>query len=188
MAALVSKMNSSRKLLIWVTSTIILIGIILSLSPFVLSLKPNPKSQQEILEIDLSEIGEYESKIFVVKPSKVVEIGTATHLYPGSGYLVVRGNVEKFYSYWVATWKGSALLPESHWGQHGFNCKDFSPNLVGGEISNQSIISCNDINTPPWGAVQWQWDMGGSNQSGKSPGLKKIKKKIVNQKLVLYVH
>lgn len=181
-------MSTYRKPLIWVTSTIVLIGIILSLSPFVLSLKPNPKSQQEILEVELFEVAEYEYKIFVMKQSKISEIGATTHIYAGSGYLVIRGKADKFFTYWLTTWKGNALLPESHWGQHGFSCNDFGPNLINEEISNESIISCNDTDAPPWGPIQWKWNMDGSNLSGQSPDLKKIKHKIVNRKLVLYGH
>ena len=104
----------------------------------------------------------------------------------GYGFLTYRDSVGKFHAFFVPTWNRTVLLPASSWGQHEYQCKNFGPEFIDGEILDSSVIKCHDKDSPPWGKVHWQWDSKGKNLHGDVPDMIKVRADVINNQLVVH--
>jgi len=145
-----------RKLLLFSTTLIIVVGIAFASSAFIMSWEPSAKAKAARSQHDVSKL---KTGQFVMEP-----------FGRGSGgeemVLIIKDWDGKIYSYLMPTKEGKIVMPDRWWGWGYDYCENFGPDLAkNNRIAKAGHIRCHDIDIPEWRKKEWVWSYNGIAQS-----------------------
>ena len=141
-------MNQRKKLLWGLTLGLLMVGVGVSLTPFVSALKPPVSAGEGLPHIDISQLPENEFMIH--------DVDDKWWMF-STRYMIVRFEDENFYIYFMGRNKdGATMLPDLAWWRPGWPCQDFRPNTIAGKISANSVIQCFDQNYDYRPDITWK--------------------------------
>jgi hypothetical protein len=138
-----------------ITAGLLLLGVVLSLSPFIISLKPesNARSSASLPRIDVSKM----------------EVGELLfHPYEEGSYngfkfsiLLYKNRSGALQAFRVPTKNGNQVgMPDLKWWKPFYPCKIFGTK----EINSKLVFKCLDRDLPSeWWGKKWQWDTEGKS-------------------------
>ncbi|WP_163834007.1 hypothetical protein [Spartinivicinus ruber] len=140
------------------TSIIAVTGLMFARLPFIYSLKPNAKADAALPRIDVSDIkpGTY---IFLPHP-------IYGELYSGYSWsvMIYRKHDGTVKAWDLTTRNGAVGMPDLHWWRPFYDCKQFGPTVINGEVQENLPIQCHDADIPSnWWANEWRWNISGKN-------------------------
>ncbi|MCX4027673.1 hypothetical protein H0A36_11475 [Endozoicomonas sp. SM1973] len=174
---------SRKKALSLVTLLIAIIGIGFAMSPFLIALNPPSHLPEYAKGFDINGMKENSVKAVHIKGSKKVGLGSGSMWEPGDALVIVRGEGEAFYLYWVPTWEQQFLMPISFWGQHEGYCRE-----LGVKVSlDQKVIKCLSTKSSKSFNKEWIWSLNGQGLGRFSPDLHKINFRVEEKVLYAYL-
>lgn len=144
-----------RKALTMLTLATAVVGIAMLLVPFGLSLFPNDRAYAALPRFDISDIlpGTY----------KLATLPKAPETFNGfkqSVYFIKTQNGDL--RAWVVYAKNGEIgMPDYHWWQTYYTCREFGPDLKDGVIDENSLIRCHDKDPSPGFTDHWRWKLDG---------------------------
>lgn len=170
-----------KKFLLGAVFSLMIIGFVGVLTPFVSSLTPNAKADSALERIDISQVPKGKFKIIKAHPIHSQE----TRGFEWSLMIYRKLNGELRIWDIAVRPNGDVGLPDIYWFNPYWPCGDFGPGYVNGVIDESLPITCRDqVNKDSWG--RWmQWDLDGKAISKSTPDLNPIKGKIEGKYFVL---
>lgn len=153
-------MTRKNVLLVCVVITI-LSGVLLSMTPFIESLKPNAKAIAALPRISLSNIS----------PGEFIILDHPAYGAMYNGYkwsILIYRRYDGIFKVWDIPTKGQYVgLPDLHWWRPVFACLEFGPTKISGKVDESLPIKCHDTETNDnqW-YMKWEWDINGVTLSG----------------------
>jgi hypothetical protein len=148
---------SKRKLLVSAIVLMVIVGFSFAAFPFVAALSPSMRANAEITSININDMKPGSYKIATHSGSVEYFRG-----YKSSVMLVKRldGHID---AWRLSTRNSEVGLPDYHWWQVYFDCKDFGPTLVNGVIDETKPICCRDDLERRYGITnnRWKWSIDG---------------------------
>lgn len=140
---------------------VILLGVGFVATPFVLSLNPSQKAYADLPSIDLSLLEEGQYK--VLNHPAMAEFSSGL----GWAVLIYRKQNGQLRVWRLPRRNGAILMPDLTWRRAMYECREFGPTMVNGQIDETLPIQCHDKDVDEWWADRWQWDIEGRNLSGQ---------------------
>ena len=135
----------------------LIVGVYFAAFPFIASLNPSVKANSEIPSITINDMKPGSYKIST--HSRSVEYFRG---YKSAVLLVKRldGHIDAWN---ISTRNGEVGLPDYHWWQVYFDCKNFGPTMINGVIDETKPITCRDNLERKYGITKnrWKWSIDG---------------------------
>ena len=141
----------SRKLLVYLTALVAVIGIIFFITPFILSLKPSKATKPSLFEIDISGL-DTGSFIEVDDPYGLKILILKDWDNSINAYLIPFNDKENIY-----------MLPDINWMRPFVPCKEFGPETTNGKLIKNGQIRCFDETLSTWWKNNYKWNYSGKN-------------------------
>jgi hypothetical protein len=171
-----------RKLLVKGTVIIGLVGLSLTMIPFIMSLSPSPKADAALPRINVNQLapGQFLYQKHPI-PGK---------LYNGYEWSIL---IYKKYDGSIKVWNlqtknGGIGMPDIHWWRFIMDCQDFGPTKVNGQVDENLSIQCRDKSVSDWWRKQWAWDIDGKNVEGMVDDLEVTKGRVEGDYFVFQYH
>ena len=130
-------------------------GIVISCSPFILSMEPSAKAKAARSQHDISKlnVGDYIFEPFS-RDSAWDEM-----------VLIIKDWDGSIYSHLAPTKGGKIVMPDRWWGWGYYNCSNFGPETAANDkIKRSGFIKCHDSDVPEWRQEEWEWSYSGESQ------------------------
>jgi len=166
-------MNWRKPLVLSVTSLAV-VGAILAIIPFALSLTPSESAGESLPRIDVSKLL---PGSFITQNHPTV--GKAEHRY-----YVLKDFESKIYLFHVYLSDNQVQLPYFNWWSSGSTCSNFGPEHENGALKIGGVIKCHDedeYTASSW----WAWTFEGQNISGERPDMETLKYSVVGPHIVV---
>ena len=148
-----------KKILLTCTIAMLLAGIVLASSPFILSMEPSAKVKAARSQHDISKL---EAGDYIVEP---FARGSAWN----DVVLIIKNWDGSIYSYMAPTEDGKVVMPDRWWGWGHYNCSNFGPEIgANNKIKESGFIKCHDTDVPEWRQEEWAWEWSYSGKSQRT--------------------
>lgn len=128
----------TRKQLVLAIIVFSIVGFAFASYPFLASMAPSKRAESEIPRINIKEMSPGTYKI--TTHSRSVE-----YYYKfKSAVMIVKRHDGKIDAWDLFVKNGAVGMPDYHWWQVYYTCKDFGPTIVNGVIDETMPISCHD--------------------------------------------
>ncbi len=142
---------TGRKILVYSTSVIAVIGIIFFITPFIFSLEPSEAAKSSLFEVDISglDTGDY---IEVDDPYgfKILILKDWANSF--KAFMIPFDEKEKHY-----------MLPDIRWLTPFVPCQNFGPEIIDGKLKKNGQIKCFDESLVEWWKNEFKWNYSGEN-------------------------
>jgi len=136
----------TRRLLVWVTVSIVCVGIAAVVFPFFRSLFPNDNARAEALTLSLSDVPPGYFTTADWRSQRIFLIHT------GDDKVVVLSAPVK---------NGTVLMPDEKWWRPYKPCDHFGPKNVNGRLVDGGSFACWDDGLTEYETRSWLWDSKG---------------------------
>lgn len=147
-----------RKVLLYLTFVMLTFGLGMAAFPFLQSFNPNAKAIAALPRIDISDIE--------IGQTKIVKLGVYPELWTGHEWSLFfyRTQSNELLSWHIPTRDGAVGMPDLQWWRPMYDCKEFGPTVVDGEVDESKPITCHDTDLPSsWWEEEWRWNISGSS-------------------------
>lgn len=156
-----------RKFLITSFTFLCLTGLGFLTLLFVGSLKPSARAKNSLITLNISELarGDY------------LAVNNGHYGPDKDGYgvslMIYRSRKNQIFAWSIPTRNGLYLMPDITWNKPFYECRDFGPTRVNGQIDESKPVQCHDLGQDQqfWQKV-WQWDLSGKNISRQAEDLR----------------
>jgi hypothetical protein len=157
-----------KKFLLGVVCSLLFIGFVGALTPFVLSLSPNAKANAALKRIDISQI--QPGKPILTEAYSEYENGYNDYNWSLLIYKKYSGEL----NVWHIPTKGKVVgMPDIWWHRPYFECSQFGPTFVNGKVDENKPIKCHYSNQTDGWFMQLEWDIDGKVIKGHTNDMHK---------------
>jgi hypothetical protein len=142
-----------KQILAILTFAVIATGVIISMTPFMGSLRPGARADAALPRYSL--IGLSVGQMSILEGPSLGEIFNSYELK----LLAYKSTEGKINVWKVPVKNGRVGMPDLHWWKPIYDCAQLKV-LKG---PSESVITCTDENVPKGWAEDWRWDLSGVN-------------------------
>ncbi len=147
--------ESRKKILTISTLLMAIVGITLTLMPFVLSLFPSNRAYAALPRYDISDL--YPGSYKLVTPDSAFETFNGFK----QSVFFIKTKAGEIRAWSVYTKNDEIGMPDYHWWRVYYTCREFGPGVINGVIDEDSYIQCHDKKLAQWQSNNWRWNLKG---------------------------